>query len=165
MTDTLILIIWEKAMKDCKATTKDIEFKKFYDFLLEYFHLEKKPEESHYLKEALRLPTLKKLNEPDPNYISYDDFAILGRLFKLTKKEDESFIKRIVEVFKADWFYGCVDRTEAQRQLDALQKKVIARSLLLGLPTTSYCVLLTRKIQMEILKHVGKIVTLKVLTP
>jgi len=123
VTETITDNIWEKALKDCKAKTKDsIEFKKFNDFLVEYFHLKKKPEEAHYLKEALRLPYFLKLGVPDPTYITRDNFAVLGRLFKFTKKADESFIQRIVDVFKADWFYGGVDRNEAQKQLEAVQK-------------------------------------------
>jgi len=50
-----------------------------------------------------------------------DNFGVLGRLFKFSKKKDDSFIERIVELFKADWFYGCVDRAYSQKQLEALQ--------------------------------------------
>jgi len=125
LTEILIQTIWEKALKVTKTTTKDnIEFKAFYDYLSnKYFKLQKKPEEAFYLKEALRLPYLLKSGEPDPNLMTRDYFGVLARLFKFTKKKDETFIARIVEVFKADWFYGVVDRMEAQKQLEALAAK------------------------------------------
>jgi len=121
LTETLIQSIWESALKECKVT-KDIEFKHFYDYLTKYFKI-KKPEEAYYLKEALRLPFLLKLGEPDPTYMTRDNFGILAKLFRFTKKTDDTFIARIVEVFKSDWFYGCVDRMEAQKHLDVLQQK------------------------------------------
>jgi len=52
-----------------------------------------------------------------------ENFGHVGRLFKLTKKRDNDFIKRVIEVFEADWFYGYVDRIEAEKQLNALAKK------------------------------------------
>jgi len=126
LTETLIETIWKKALKktNLPQTTKEIDFKQFYDFLVnKYFKLQKKPEESHYLKEALRLPFLLKPGEPDPNFMTRDNFGILARLFKFTKKSDDTFITRIVEVFKAEWFYGFVDRNDAQKQLEFLANK------------------------------------------
>jgi len=125
-TETLIQIIWEKAKEDCKATNdiEPIDFNMFYLFLFGYCQV-KKPEEAHsyYLKEALRLPYFLKLGEPDPKYMTRDNFGVIARLFKLTKKNDDSFLQRIVDLFKEDWFYGGVDRIEAQRQLEATQRK------------------------------------------
>jgi len=109
-------------LSKCKAT-KDIEFNKFYEYLIKYFTLQKKPEESHYLKEALRLTFFIKSSDPDPSKMTSDNFGVLGRLYKFTKKKDDTFIQRIVEVFKADWFYGYVDRAEVQNQLEALTKR------------------------------------------
>jgi len=121
LTETLIEEIWDKALKEYK--TKEIEFSKFHEYLIKYFKLEKKPEDAYYLKEALRLPFLLKLGEQDPEYMTRDNFGILARLFKVTKKNDDSFTTRIVEVFKADWFYGGVDRIESQKQLEHFSKK------------------------------------------
>jgi len=124
VTETYIQTIWEKASLKCKATnSKDIDFKKFYEFLIQYFHLLKKPEEAHYLKEALRLPFFLKLEQPDPTIMTRENFGQLGKIFMLTKKKDSGFIQRMVEVFKSEWFYGFVDRLEAQNQLEALSKK------------------------------------------
>jgi len=120
LTETLIVEIWDKASNEYK--TKDIEFSKFHEYLIKYFSLEKKPEEAYYLKEALRLPFLLKLGVQDPKYMTRDNFGILARLFKFTKKNDVSFVTRIVEVFKADWFYGGVDRMESQKHLEHLTK-------------------------------------------
>jgi len=41
----------------------------------------------------------------------------------LARKKDNDTIKRVVEVFKADWFYGFIDRVEAEKQLKALADK------------------------------------------
>jgi len=120
ITETLIQNIWDEALLECKAT-KDIEFKKFHEFLIGYFRL-KNPEEKHYLKQALKLPFLLK-TEADPPYMTRDNFGHVGRLFKFTKKKDNDFIKRVVEVFKADWFYGSIDRVECEKQLKALADK------------------------------------------
>jgi len=148
LTETLIEDIWDKALKE--YNTKDIEFSKFHEYLIKYFKLEKKPEEAYYLKEALRLPFLLKLGEQDPKYMTRDNFGILARLFKVTKKNDDSFTTRIVEVFKADWFYGSVDRNESQKQLEYLTKKknlTVPHTLLFAMLTQGNFVLLTRKIQ------------------
>jgi len=52
-----------------------------------------------------------------------ENFGILAGLFKFTKKKDDTFLQRIVEVFKAPWFYGSVDRAEAEKQLEPSAKK------------------------------------------
>jgi len=69
------------------------------------------------------LPYFLKLGQPDPTKMSRVNFSSIGRLFKFTKKKDDTFIQRIVEVFKADWFYGSVDRNDAQNQLEAFSNK------------------------------------------
>jgi len=124
-TENIILYIWENALKAGSPTlpkeNKEIEFTKFYDFLIKHFRL-KKPEEIYYLKEVLRLPYFLKLGVPDPPTMTRENFAVIGSLFKFTKKRDDSFIERMLEVFKAEWFYGTVDRLEAQKQLEALTK-------------------------------------------
>jgi len=127
LTESLIQEIWDKAAEHCKLpkNPREIEFQQFYEFLVKYFALnpEKKPEEVYYLKEALRLPFFYKLGQSDPKNMPRDNFGILARLFRFGKKKDETFIQRIVEVFKSDWFYGTVDRTEAQNKLEDLAKR------------------------------------------
>jgi len=120
LTETLIESIWSTELK-CKETY--IEFNTCHDYLIKYFRLQKKPEAVHYLKEALRLPFFLKSGQPDPPNMTRDKFGVLGRLFRFTKQKDDGFIERIVELFKSDWFYGCVDREEAQNQLEAFAKK------------------------------------------
>jgi len=62
VTETIINSIWTTALTKFKATN-DIEFGPFYDFLVKYFKLSK-PEEYHYLKEALRLTFFFKIFWP-----------------------------------------------------------------------------------------------------
>jgi len=124
ITESIIQKIWEDALVQCEEKeTKDIPFKTFYPYLIEYFSLKEKPEEAHYLKEALRLSFSLKASQPDPSKITLDNFGVIVRLFNFCKEKDEGFIKRMVEVFNADWFYGCVDRMDAQNQLAALTKQ------------------------------------------
>jgi len=111
--------IWKAATSD----GKEIPFKKFIEFLVDYFSIKPDTEEHHYLKEALRLPSLLKQQAPDPQTITFEQFSIICQLFKINKEKDDGFIKRIVEVFKADWFYGCVDRTDAQNKLERFKAK------------------------------------------
>jgi len=122
-TETEIQNIWKKAISKCKGDKDNIDFKKFLLFLIDYFRLKNKHEEKYYLKEALRLPFFLQLGAADPTSITYDHFGAVGRLFKFIKKKDDGFIQRIVELFKSDWFYGTVDRTEAIKQLEANKRK------------------------------------------
>jgi len=109
--------IWEKAMKLAETKSKyhenekSIEFNEFYNFLQDYFKINN-PEEAHYLKEALRM--VNRLQNGDPKTMSYQKFEILCNIFQFTEPNDPWFIKRIVQLFKQDWFYGAVDRGQAQ---------------------------------------------------
>jgi len=131
-TETVIKDIWQEAEKECKEKiskegkeTEVVGFEKFYQFLSDkYLVLDKNSDRPHYLKQALRLPILLKATEPDPKYITCDNFGTVCRLFKFTgEKDKEGFIQRIVEVFKAEWFYGCVDRPEVEKQLELYASK------------------------------------------
>jgi len=120
LTETLIESIWSSELK-CKE--QYIDFNTFHAELIKYFRIQKKPEAIHYLKEALRLPFFLKFGQPDPLHMTRDKFGVIGRIFRFTKQKDDGFIERIVELFKSDWFYGCVNREEAQKQLEAFSKK------------------------------------------
>jgi len=113
--------IWKEAMQNEKDA-KEIEFKEFFQFLLQKFALKENNEQSHYLKQAIRVIYTKKPNDNDPSTMTLDHFRTLCRLFALTE-HDEDFIRRIVEVFEAPWFYGCVERTDAENQLTLANKK------------------------------------------
>jgi len=64
-----------------------------------------------------------KQGQDDPKNITLENFRIVCNIFKLSKNKDDTFIRRIVEVFKAEWFYGSVDRLESQRQLEVQADK------------------------------------------
>jgi len=42
-------------------------------------------------------------------------FMIVCDLFKIYKLSDNDFIRRIVDTFKEDCFYGCIERESAER--------------------------------------------------
>jgi len=124
LTEVVINTIWNEALKSLEVSKDTFKFKDFHKFLVKYLALDKKPEEAHYLKQALRLTYFIKSSEKDPPNIPRENFTIVCRLFKFANENDkEGFVQRIVEVFKADWFYGSVDRMDAQKQLEDLTNK------------------------------------------
>jgi len=132
LTETVINKIWELAVKfPLEVVSKDtFKFKDFYEFLVKFLILEDKPEEAHYLKQALRLTYFIKASEKDPQNIPLENFSIVCKLFKFANENDkEGFVQRIAEVFKADWFYGSVDRMDAQKQLEDLTTKKKCNSM------------------------------------
>jgi len=114
-TESLTEKIWGEATK-----SDHMPFNSFYIFLSKYFGLKKNTEEAHYLKELLRLSFTLKVGETEPANMTYDNFRVICRLFKINQERDKGFIERMIEVFRSDWFYGYVDREDAQKQLDAL---------------------------------------------
>jgi len=120
-------------------------FNSFYIFLSKYFGLKKNTEEAHYLKELLRLSFTLKVGETEPANMTYDNFRVICRLFKINQERDKGFIERMIEVFRSDWFYGYVDREDAQKQLDALaiskKRKTHLQTILCGLLIPRNCVL------------------------
>jgi len=62
----------------------------------------------------------KAQNLEDPDTMSFDRFAALCKLFKFTEPNDPWFLKRIVQLFQQDWFYGYVDRVKVQEQINKL---------------------------------------------
>jgi len=149
VTESISQKIWDDAILQLKPQEKGIlDFKGFFKFLCDkYFILKPKTEERHYLKAALRLPYMLKQGQDDPKNITLENFRIVCNIFKLSKNKDDTFIRRIVEVFKAEWFYGSVDRLESQRQLEvqADKKKRTLTTLLCAMPIPGNCVLHTKK--------------------
>jgi len=124
-TDAIIEEIWNDAMSICTASNRGFEFNSFFSFLIEHFSLtqEKHEEQRYYLKQALRLPFGRMPLNRDPDYISREYFGIVCNLFKFTDAKDPGFIERILDVFKAEWFYGCVDREDVQRKIEDKSQK------------------------------------------
>jgi len=116
--------IWEKRNKvKVPQNRKHIEFNEFYDFLQAYFKI-KNPEEAHYLKEALRMVYRSKVQSADPITMSHQKFEVLCNIFQFTESNDPWFIKRIVQLFEQDWFYGAVDRIQAQESISKKKKDI-----------------------------------------
>jgi len=109
--------IWDTQFKIKHNNNGSVPFEEFFKYLANYFTLSPNTEGYHFLKQALRMASNRSTGQPDPTEITLNEFKIVCELFRFSKAKDEVFIKRIVELFKQEWFYGFPDRKTTQEIL------------------------------------------------